>query len=115
MENIWDLLAPRAGEEEAARERLDIKRGPHGLYIPGLTEHQVTLPVPDQKKALGLGHPVALSIMSHVCAMVAQADDRISLLGICPALVQAVLCSHASISGRANMSIIESKKFESLP
>lgn len=47
MENIQDLLAPHAGEEEASRERLDIKRGPHGLYIPGLTEHQVSLPVPD--------------------------------------------------------------------
>ncbi|KAK9842678.1 hypothetical protein WJX74_000562 [Apatococcus lobatus] len=41
MENIRDLLTETGPDGDVPRERLDIKRGPHGLYVSGLTEHQV--------------------------------------------------------------------------
>ena len=41
MENIRDLLSESAAEGDAPKQRLEIKRGPHGLYVAGLTEHQV--------------------------------------------------------------------------
>ncbi|KAK9866510.1 hypothetical protein WJX84_001895 [Apatococcus fuscideae] len=42
MENIRDLLSDSAADCDAPRARLEIKRGAHGLYLPGLTEHEVS-------------------------------------------------------------------------